>query len=308
MKVFFIKLLQSNINRKNLFHKINSRGFFSLGKYQFLQISKPSFKLFSNKSEGDKDEKHCHNESCGCHPEDELEKTLKGINYQIVENINSGKFNEALELSEEFIDKIKTNFGEDHPFFCSAINNKAFILKTCGEFEEARALFEEVIEKYKKIYGPESEKVIITMHNLATLHRDAKETDKALQMYEELLKLITKENVLNDNISVKKNIIANVYNSAGGLYRQLKNYEKSDNLFNLALNIIKENHGENTLPAATVLNNFGLSLKDQGKHLEALDMYSKAYEIRKKNLKEDHPDLLAIKHNIEVLKKEMNKI
>ena len=107
---------------------------------------------------------------------------------------------------------------------------------------------------------------------------------------------------------LRLNIIANIYNSAGGLYRQLKNYTESDRLFNLAYNIIKENFGEKTLPTATVLNNQGLSLKDQGKFNEAMEKYIKVLEIRQELLDKDHPDIALIKHNIEQLKTEMNNL
>ena len=252
---------------------------------------------------------------CGCHStkkeEDPIEKKLKGMNYKIIENINTGKFEEALEQSEEFISEVKSNYGDEHPFYCSALNNKAFILKTCGMYDEAQVIFEEVIDKYKKLYGENNEKVLITMHNLGTLLRDAKEYEKSLEIYEKLLNMINNENIEVEGEktgNLRLNIIANVYNSAGGLYRQLKNHSQGDKYFALAYNIIKENFGEHTLPIAMVLNNMALSLKDQGKFEEAMEKYTKALQIRKELLPEDHPDLTMIKHNIEQLKNEMNNL
>ncbi len=57
----------------------------------------------------------CNKESCGCHggekQEDELEKKLKSINQRVIQCINLGQFDDALELSDEYISQIKTNFG-----------------------------------------------------------------------------------------------------------------------------------------------------------------------------------------------------
>lgn len=57
----------------------------------------------------------CNKESCGCHggekQEDELEKKLKSINQRVIQCINLGLFDDALELSDEYISQIKTNFG-----------------------------------------------------------------------------------------------------------------------------------------------------------------------------------------------------
>lgn len=67
----------------------------------------------------------CNKESCGCHggekQEDELEKKLKSINQRVIQCINLGQFDDALELSDEYISQIKTNFG---------ILNLKFFLKT----------------------------------------------------------------------------------------------------------------------------------------------------------------------------------
>lgn len=257
----------------------------------------------------------CGKSDCGCHSpkEDELEKTLKAKNYQIIQCINNGKFDDALNLSEEFISIVKSNYGDEHPFYCSAVNNKAFILKSCGEFDEARPLFEEVIQKYKSLYGDNNEKVVISMHNLATLLKEAKDFEGSLAIYEKLINMIEKENVQIEGEKTGKlrlNIVANIYNSAGGLYRQLKDYKESERLFQLAFNIVKTNYGEKTLPIASILNNMALCDKDQGKIENAREKYKKALDILTELLPADHPELKMTKENLDVLEntKEMNLV
>lgn len=315
MKVFGYTLPQLRGIRLNLLRSItNKHNIFSINK-AFFTTSNDSNNNSENPKTSDSSpgpsSNHCNKENCGCHsstPEDSIEQDLRAKNYNIIECINAGKYDEALDLSDDFINTVKSNYGEDHPFYCSALNNKAFILKTCGQFDEAKSLFEEVIDKYKQTYGDNNEKVVITMHNLATLHKDAKEYEKSLDIYEKILKKIEKENIHIEGEKTGKlrlNIIANIYNSAGGLYRQIKNFQEGDRLFNLAYSIIKENFGEKTLPIATVLNNMALSLKDQGKFQEAMEKYTQALEIRNSLLNQDHPDIVMIKHNIEQLKNEM---
>jgi tetratricopeptide (TPR) repeat protein len=275
-------------------------------KFNFI---KSKFSTFSNNSNSN-EASSCSKQNCGCHstPQDDLERDLKSKNYKIIECINLGKYDEALDLSDDFINTIKTNFGDDHPFYCSALNNKAFILKTCGEFDEAKIIFDEVTEKYRTLYGENNEKVIITLHNLATLHKDNKEYEKSLEIYEKILKIIERENI---NIEQEKtgnlrlNVIANIYNSAGGLYRQIKNFKEGDRLLSLSYNIIKVNFGENTLPISTILNNMALSLKDQARYEEAMEKYNTALKIKLDLLDKDHPDIIMLRHNIVQLKNEM---
>jgi len=89
-KFYFSRILGNN----NLLNKKNE---------SFIQVPK---KLFSG----------CDKQSCGCHSgekqEDELEKKLKSINQRVIQCINLGQFDDALELSDEYISQIKTNFGK----------------------------------------------------------------------------------------------------------------------------------------------------------------------------------------------------
>ncbi len=218
--------------------------------------------------------------------------------------LNTGKFEEALTLSDEFISLVKTNFGDEHPFYCSALNNKAFILKSCGEHEEAKPLFEEVIQKYSTLYGENNEKTVISLHNLGTLLKDAQDYEASLKIYEKLLKIVEEENLIIEGEKKGKlrlNIIANIYNSAGGLFRQVKNFKESERLFNLAYDIVKTNFGEKTLPIASILNNMALADKDQGKMEAAKEKYNKALTILTELLPPDHPELKMTKENLDKL-------
>jgi len=58
--------------------------------------------------------KDCGKESCGCknqQEEDSLEKHFKSLNYKIIQCINLGNFQDALDLSEDYIEQLKTNYS-----------------------------------------------------------------------------------------------------------------------------------------------------------------------------------------------------
>jgi tetratricopeptide (TPR) repeat protein len=154
-------------------------------------------------------------------------------------------------------------------------------------------LFEEVVEKYKKIYGEDSEKVVITMQNLATLYRDMKKFEKAIDLFDKLLEIVDKK-----TFNIKPNILANIYNSLSGCYRSVKQYRESEKALKMSHDLILNNFGEDNLPLGTVYNNFGLLFKEEGRIKEALENYNKALVIRQKYLPDDHPDVIAVKHNI----------
>jgi hypothetical protein len=66
----------------------------------------------------------CGNE-CGCHSNnktnnnnnindtDDKEKELKSLNYKIIQCINLGKYDDAIELSDEYIEKLKEHYGNN---------------------------------------------------------------------------------------------------------------------------------------------------------------------------------------------------
>ena len=147
--------------------------------------------------------------------------------------------------------------------------------------------------KYKKIYGENNDKVYIIRQNLATLYRDTKQIDISIEMFEKLI-----DDINTFKVDLKPNVIANIYNSVSGCYRQIKNFEDAKESLNKAFKLIKDNYGEKNLPIATILQNIGMNYKDQGKFNESLDSYKKSLEIRKELLPEGHPDTLAINHNI----------
>lgn len=110
MKVISKILFSRNIiqkNSTNIAKYYFSRNAFRLSiinsqNFNFLKVQK---RLFAG----------CEKEHCGCHgnaqPEDELEKKLKALNQRVIQCINLGNFNDALELSDEYISQIKSNFG-----------------------------------------------------------------------------------------------------------------------------------------------------------------------------------------------------
>lgn len=65
-----------------------------------------------------------------------------------------------------------------------------------------------------------------------------------------------------------------------------------------ALKLTKDNYGDRVMPCATIYNNMGMTLKDQGEYDQAFRYFSLALEIREEFLEKAHPDVVAIRHNI----------
>jgi hypothetical protein len=56
----------------------------------------------------------CGKSQCGCKgaaEPDEFEKKMKSLNYKIIQCINLGKYENALDLSNDYIKQLKDNYG-----------------------------------------------------------------------------------------------------------------------------------------------------------------------------------------------------
>jgi len=111
MKAISTLVLNRNILSKNLniskyiFSNTfwNKKSIFYTNSFSLIKTTKMLF------SGSNKESSSCHG---GDKQEDELEKKLKSINLRIIQCINLGQFDDALELSDEYISQIKTNFGK----------------------------------------------------------------------------------------------------------------------------------------------------------------------------------------------------
>ena len=85
---------------------------------------------------------------------------------------------------------------------------------------------------------------------------------------------------------------------AAGAYREINQEDKAYEYLKDAYMIIALEHGEENVAAAAILNSMGLLYKKQDKLDRAQDAYERSLEVREKLLGEDHPETLAVRHNL----------
>ena len=56
--------------------------------------------------------------------------------------------------------------------------------------------------------------------------------------------------------------------------------------------------GENNITCGVILNSMGMLYKKQQKYERALDAYQRCQSIREEHMGDDHPDTVAVRHNI----------
>jgi Tetratricopeptide repeat len=85
-----------------------------------------------------------------------------------------GKYEEAVVMKREVVEKRKRILGDEHPKTISAEANLAITLGELGKREEAVVMKREVVEKRKPILGDGHPDTIRAMHNLSITVRARK--------------------------------------------------------------------------------------------------------------------------------------
>lgn len=85
---------------------------------------------------------------------------------------------------------------------------------------------------------------------------------------------------------------------AAGSYRELGKFDVAEAYLKDAYLKIAMEFGEDNITAAVILNSMGMLYKKQSKFERSLDAYQRSLSVREEQLGEDHPDVIATRHNI----------
>lgn len=98
------------------------------------------------------------------------------------------------------------------------------------------------------------------------------------------------------------------YLTIGNLYHSCNKWDKAINIFNIAIELEKENGEKENLDLAILNGTKSLSLRKKGDYSNALKSLLKTIEIEEKNLNHDHPNLAASYDNIAATYRENGNI
>lgn len=224
----------------------------------------------------------------------EVLDNMKKLRSETTENIKLGNSKEAIVAAKQYKDIVSEYYPDEHPATLSAMNNIAVILKSNNELEEAKSILYNVFCSYLKVFGSEHMSVITSLQNLARIYVEQKNHDIAVKLFKKVIDLRTNESINSDEIEI---ILCKSH--LAGCYRELGVFDKCFETQNDAVKDFEEVFdNEDNLIKAHLLNNKGISHKKQGDFGESEVNYQKCQEIREKNLDENHPEIVAIKHNL----------
>jgi tetratricopeptide (TPR) repeat protein len=254
------------------------------------------------------------------------EATLSFLGHSIKYHRKWGNYEEALILSEKYIDAIealkitsskyiniayksiirslleKPDLGKAAIYLnkyrnytssnfespLSYLNLKYEFHKINGAYEDARICAENFLSYVEKLKLDHL--LSVSQDQLATVLQNLGQYEKAKKLLEKAL------NSNEKNFGEDHPITAISYSKLGSVLQNLGQYEKAKKLLEKALNSDEKNFGEDHPATAISYSKLGSVLQDLGQYEKAKKLLKKALNSDEKNFGEDHP-LTAIRYS-----------
>ena len=209
-----------------------------------------------------------------------------------------------LESLNKFIDKLKITNRK----MAYLIHSEGYINFILGNYKKAKELYDKSMSIRQNILKPNDIQLAISYNAQASIYEKESKYKEALEFYQKSLK-IRESNGLIEKIAIE-------YNNIGRMHKELGNYAEAFSYLYKSLKIRKDIFGEeheSTARAYDVLGSFYQDIsKDrenriiyENYHEKAYDYLTKALEIRKKILKNNHPSIAVSYNNLATWYKEI---
>jgi CHAT domain-containing protein/Tfp pilus assembly protein PilF len=228
-------------------------------------------------------------------------QSWEDLNGEGIEYYNSGDYKNALINWEKGVTQAEKEFGKNHEYYATSLNNLALLYKSMGQYNKAEPLYKEAIKIRKEVQGENHPDYATSINNLALLYQSMGKYDKVEPLFKEAMK--TRKEVLGENHPD----YAISLNNMALLYKLMGQYNKAEPLFKEAIKIKKEALGEKHPSYATSLNNLAILYDAMGQYDKAEPLYKEAMEIRKEVQGEKHPDYANSLNNLAIVYKLMKQ-
>ena len=183
--------------------------------------------------------------------------------------LDGGRPEEAASLAEGLLELSEKHFGTDHQYTAESLQTLARVHIASGRFEQARPLLDQALAVYRSKGGDYRVRV-------AALRLQARVSLElgALDSAEELL---TRAQTISKRGGVE---IVSVIRAWAMLRQAQGDYEQAASLQQRALTLIEERKGSRHRTAASILEDYAVTLRSMGRDAEAAQAEAQAQSIR----------------------------
>ncbi len=225
------------------------------------------------------------------------EATRKGMDFQ-----NKAMVKKAIGEYEKALVYYGRTVDDDNQLYIILFNNLAGAYGADKQFEKAKEFYEEALVLYKKLNGERPSAVFASFYNnMGGVYLEEKKYRLAganLLKSLEILKSLPKKS--RDDFARMAASLTNL----GEIYRDNADFPNAIKYFGQALEIDKQNIGEESIVTAVDYNNLGLAYMNNKEYKNSLTNYKKSLQIVKKLNPEDL-NVKVLESNIEYLQKKI---
>ena len=194
-----------------------------------------------------------------------------------------GDFHNALLYLNQAMEIRKATVGEESLDYANSVNNLGSLYDNMGDYAKALVYYKQALELQRRLRGEEHVNYIISLNNVGHIYSELGDYENALKYNMQSAEL--RKKMLGEDHPA----YAFSMNNLGTIYNELGEYDTALDYYERALKIIDKS-GDNNVYAATFLNNASAVYLKIGDYQKALEASTKAIEINKNILGEEHLD------------------
>jgi CHAT domain-containing protein/tetratricopeptide (TPR) repeat protein len=209
-----------------------------------------------------------------------------------------GRYPDAEDLYRRALSIDEQILGASHWKVALRLNNLAELKRTLGNYDQAEKLLLRALEIDKQQWGEEHSNVAVRLSNLAEVYRYQGAYPKAKTLLEQALAMDEKLYQANELSALNLGIR---YNNLGQLYLTLGDIAKARPYYEKALELWRQDPGENSPVSAAGLNNLGWLAYLDKNYRQATELYDRALAIVRQAYGAQHPDIARNLNNLGLL-------
>mmetsp|Transcript_31811 Transcript_31811/g.77065 ORF Transcript_31811/g.77065 Transcript_31811/m.77065 type:complete len:845 (+) Transcript_31811:1045-3579(+) len=216
---------------------------------------------------GTVDEDYLNSLLPSCVDEERLERLGTLFEVQLTE------YHWASRTFANLLDLRISKYGKHHPSIARAYTSIGNVLKARGKLEDAVLCYK------ASLRSDQSSAMVVasTYRGMAIILALEKQTDDATELFQSAVEIL-------GNVSV----VVGAYIDMANLLRDNGECTRAMDLYQRALEITKNQYGEEHHQVATILQNMARISSREGAYDAAIKLYQKSLEISKRTLGEDH--------------------
>ncbi|CAF2660116.1 unnamed protein product [Rotaria sp. Silwood2] len=208
------------------------------------------------------------------------------------------QYDRALELHFQALKTKEEYYGKDHLETAKTLRNIGSVYDEKQQYDRALEYYQHCLRIQQKHLPTDHIDIAMTLQNIGKVYCEMNHSDIALEHFQVSLRMRQKLLVSDHNdIATSLVYIASVYSKQGQYHIALDIFFKA---LEIQMKVFDTKDGHSDI--AETLQHIGVTYEKLSNYLTAIEFYNKALDMNKKLLPPDHPTIIKLYNNIDILR------